>query len=111
MPSVLWPASAVGRAAVYGVVGREPSVQVCAGGKHTGDLARRSRAIDTYAVCGETRLHRYSFTVKDHVKSIFDEVDVRSRRGLVAHVLAGNQCTSSPTWRLGRVRQLWPTTV
>ena len=45
------------------------------------------RGASTQAIGAE--LHLSVYTVKDHLKSIFDKTGVRSRRDLVAHVLAG----------------------
>lgn len=45
------------------------------------------RGTSTRAIGSE--LHLSSYTVKDHLKSIFDKTGVRSRRDLVAHILAG----------------------
>ena len=45
------------------------------------------RGASTKAIGAE--LHLSAYTVKDHVKSIFDKVGVRSRRDLVAQVLTG----------------------
>jgi DNA-binding CsgD family transcriptional regulator len=49
------------------------------------------RGASTQAI-GE-QLHLSAYTVKDHLKSIFDKTGVRSRRDLVAHVLAGQRGT------------------
>ena len=45
------------------------------------------RGASTQAIGGE--LHLSAYTVKDHLKSIFDKIGVRSRRDLVARILAG----------------------
>jgi DNA-binding CsgD family transcriptional regulator len=43
------------------------------------------RGASTREIAAE--LHLSTYTVKDHIKSIFDKTGVRSRRDLVAHVL------------------------
>ena len=45
------------------------------------------RGASTKAMCAE--LHLSTYTVKDHLKSIFDKTGVRSRRDLVAQILTG----------------------
>jgi DNA-binding CsgD family transcriptional regulator len=45
------------------------------------------RGASTREIAAE--LHLSTYTVKDHIKSIFDKTGVRSRRDLVAHVLTG----------------------
>jgi len=45
------------------------------------------RGTSTQAIAAE--LHLSSYTVKDHLKSIFDKTGVRSRRDLVAQILTG----------------------
>jgi DNA-binding CsgD family transcriptional regulator len=45
------------------------------------------RGASTQAIGAE--LHLSAYTVKDHLKSIFDKSGVRSRRDLVARILAG----------------------
>ena len=45
------------------------------------------RGASTKAICAE--LHLSTYTVKDHLKSIFDKTGVRSRRDLVAQILTG----------------------
>jgi DNA-binding NarL/FixJ family response regulator len=45
------------------------------------------RGASTKAIGAE--LHLSAYTVKDHLKSIFDKVWIRSRRDLVAQVLTG----------------------
>jgi DNA-binding NarL/FixJ family response regulator len=45
------------------------------------------RGASTKAICAE--LHLSMYTVKDHLKSIFDKTGVRSRRDLVAQILTG----------------------
>jgi DNA-binding CsgD family transcriptional regulator len=52
------------------------------------------RGASTRVIAAE--LHLSAFTVKDHLKSIFDKLGVRSRRDLVAHVLAGQPNTPLP---------------
>jgi DNA-binding CsgD family transcriptional regulator len=47
------------------------------------------RGASTQAIAAE--LHLSAYTVKDHLKSIFDKTGVRSRRDLVAHVLTGQR--------------------
>jgi DNA-binding CsgD family transcriptional regulator len=47
------------------------------------------RGASTRAIGAE--LHLSTYTVKDHLKSIFDKTGVRSRRDLVAHILTGQQ--------------------
>jgi DNA-binding CsgD family transcriptional regulator len=46
------------------------------------------RGASTKAISAE--LHLSGYTVKDHIKSIFDKTGVRSRRDLVAHVMTGS---------------------
>jgi DNA-binding CsgD family transcriptional regulator len=57
------------------------------------------RGASTHTIAAE--LHLSAYTVKDHVKSIFDKTGVRSRRDLVAHVLTGQHAASSPRPTLG----------
>jgi len=45
------------------------------------------RGASTKAIGAE--LHLSTYTVKDHLKSIFDKTGVRSRRDLVAQLLTG----------------------
>ena len=52
------------------------------------------RGASTQAIAAE--LHLSAYTVKDHLKSIFDKLGVRSRRDLVALVLAGQPDTPVP---------------
>jgi DNA-binding CsgD family transcriptional regulator len=52
------------------------------------------RGASTQAIAAE--LHLSAYTVKDHLKSIFDKTGVRSRRDLVAHVLTGQPGTPTP---------------
>ncbi|HZY27710.1 MAG TPA: LuxR C-terminal-related transcriptional regulator [Jiangellaceae bacterium] len=52
------------------------------------------RGASTHAIGAE--LHLSAYTVKDHLKSIFDKIGVRSRRELVAHVLTGQQDAPIP---------------
>jgi DNA-binding CsgD family transcriptional regulator len=47
------------------------------------------RGASTRAIAAE--LHLSAYTVKDHLKAIFDKLGVRSRRDLVAHVLLDQQ--------------------
>ena len=59
------------------------------------DVALRVlRGASTRTIAAE--LHLSAYTVKDHVKSIFDKTGVRSRRDLVAHVLTGQHAAPSP---------------
>ncbi len=52
------------------------------------------RGASTQAIGAE--LHLSAYTVKDHLKSIFDKTGVRSRRDLVAQVLTGKRGAPSP---------------
>jgi len=52
------------------------------------------RGASTQAIAAQ--LHLSAYTVKDHLKSIFDKTGVRSRRDLVAHVLAGQRGAPTP---------------
>jgi DNA-binding CsgD family transcriptional regulator len=56
------------------------------------------RGASTQAIGAELRLSAY--TVKDHLKSIFDKTGVRSRRDLVAHILTGQR--GAPTQSASR---------
>jgi DNA-binding CsgD family transcriptional regulator len=47
------------------------------------------RGASTQAISAQ--LHLSGYTVKDHLKSIFDKTGVRSRRDLVAHILTGQR--------------------
>jgi DNA-binding CsgD family transcriptional regulator len=49
------------------------------------------RGASTQTIAGQ--LHLSAYTVKDHLKSIFDKTGVRSRRDLVARILAGQRGT------------------
>lgn len=53
------------------------------------------RGASTQAIAAD--LHLSAYTVKDHLKAIFDKLGVRSRRDLVAHVLLDQQTARSPT--------------
>lgn len=58
------------------------------------------RGASTKAIGAE--LHLSAYTVKDHLKSIFDKTGVRSRRDLVAHVLTGQRSVPGPHASPGR---------
>jgi len=51
------------------------------------------RGASTHAIVAE--LHLSAYTVKDHLKSIFDKTGVRSRRDLVAQILTGQRSAPS----------------
>ena len=53
------------------------------------------RGASTQAIAAE--LHLSAYTVKDHLKSIFDKTGVRSRRDLVAHILTGQRGAPAPS--------------
>jgi DNA-binding CsgD family transcriptional regulator len=55
------------------------------------------RGASTQAIAAE--LHLSAYTVKDHLKSIFDKTGVRSRGDLVARVLSGQRGTPAPGTR------------
>jgi DNA-binding CsgD family transcriptional regulator len=53
------------------------------------------RGASTQAIGAD--LHLSAYTVKDHLKSVFDKFGVRSRRDLVAHILTGQQGAATPS--------------
>jgi DNA-binding CsgD family transcriptional regulator len=58
------------------------------------------RGASTAAIGAE--LHLSAYTVKDHLKSIFDKIGVRSRRDLVPNILTSQRSAPSPHASPGR---------